>query len=152
MAMLRDLSKRPLHLLVINPARGRRARHVRLPRCQDGAREIILERELSLAAPLVMTLEGTRNNFSRQADGPIRSASPAVHEGGLYLYCLSDPNAEVIRCSGQLHVGAGPEGHDVARPAKFLVDPATVGVGRTSPRMFACERADELLAQAKKLW
>ena len=39
MAMLCDLGKRPIHLFVINPAWGRRARHVRLSRCQDGARE-----------------------------------------------------------------------------------------------------------------
>src|SRR5713226_4818194 len=39
MAMLRHLGKKPIHLLVINSAWGRRARHVRLSRCQDGARE-----------------------------------------------------------------------------------------------------------------
>src|ERR1700738_1850316 len=40
MAMLRHLGTRPIHLFVINAAWGRRARHVRLSRCQDGAREI----------------------------------------------------------------------------------------------------------------
>jgi len=40
MAMLRHLGKKPIHLLFLNPAWGRRARHVRLSRCQDGAREI----------------------------------------------------------------------------------------------------------------
>ena len=39
MAMLRHLGTRPIHLFFINPAWGRRARHVRLSRCQDGARE-----------------------------------------------------------------------------------------------------------------
>jgi hypothetical protein len=39
MAMLRHLGTRPIHLLFINPAWGWRARHVRLSRCQDGARE-----------------------------------------------------------------------------------------------------------------
>src|SRR5258707_600786 len=56
MAMLRDLSKRPIHLFVINSAGGRRARHVRLSRCQDGARPIILDREVSLAAPVWFVL------------------------------------------------------------------------------------------------
>src|SRR6202521_1001135 len=37
--MLRHLGKKPIHLLVINSAWGRRARNVRLSRCQDGARE-----------------------------------------------------------------------------------------------------------------
>ena len=38
--MLRDLGTRPIHLFFINPAWGRRARHVRVSRCRDGAREI----------------------------------------------------------------------------------------------------------------
>src|SRR4029077_18761961 len=38
-AMLRHLGKKPIHLLVINSAWRRRARDVRLSRCQDGARE-----------------------------------------------------------------------------------------------------------------
>ena len=38
--MLLDLGTKPIHLFVINPAWGRRARHVRLSRCRDGAREI----------------------------------------------------------------------------------------------------------------
>jgi peroxiredoxin len=35
---------------------------------------------------------------------------------------LSDPNAEVIARYGIVHKGAGVNGHDVARPAEFLVD------------------------------
>ena len=35
---------------------------------------------------------------------------------------LSDPNTDVIRRYGVLHKGAGEGGHDVARPAEFLVD------------------------------
>jgi len=35
---------------------------------------------------------------------------------------LSDPQAEVIRRYGVLHPGAGMDGHDIARPAEFLVD------------------------------
>lgn len=35
---------------------------------------------------------------------------------------LSDPNAKVIRRYDVLHVGAGPKGADVARPAEFLLD------------------------------
>ena len=35
---------------------------------------------------------------------------------------LSDANAEAIRRYDILHKGAGVGGHDVARPAEFLVD------------------------------
>jgi peroxiredoxin len=35
---------------------------------------------------------------------------------------LSDARAEVIRRYDLLHVGAGPRGADIARPAEFLID------------------------------
>jgi peroxiredoxin len=35
---------------------------------------------------------------------------------------LSDPNTEVIRRYDLVHAGAGINGHDIARPAEFLVD------------------------------
>jgi peroxiredoxin len=35
---------------------------------------------------------------------------------------LSDPQTETIRRYDLLHKGAGPEEHDIARPAEFLVD------------------------------
>ena len=35
---------------------------------------------------------------------------------------LSDPKAEVIRRYGLLHPRGGADGHDIARPAEFLVD------------------------------
>ena len=37
---------------------------------------------------------------------------------------LSDPKAEVIRRYGILHLRAGQDNHDIARPAEFLVDAA----------------------------
>jgi peroxiredoxin len=37
---------------------------------------------------------------------------------------LSDPHTEVIRRYGVLHPRAGPDDHDIARPAEFLVDAA----------------------------
>jgi len=39
---------------------------------------------------------------------------------------LSDPKAEVIRRYGVLHPRGGPDGHDIARPAEFLVDSSGV--------------------------
>jgi peroxiredoxin len=35
---------------------------------------------------------------------------------------LSDPNTEAIRKYDLVHAGAGENGHDIARPAEFLVD------------------------------
>ena len=37
---------------------------------------------------------------------------------------LSDPGAETIRAYGVLHARGGMDGHDIARPAEFLVDPS----------------------------
>jgi peroxiredoxin len=37
---------------------------------------------------------------------------------------LSDPKTETIRAYGVLHPKGGVDGHDIARPAEFLVDPA----------------------------
>ena len=37
---------------------------------------------------------------------------------------LSDPNAATIRAYGVLHAHGSQDGHDIARPAEFLVDPA----------------------------
>ena len=42
-------------------------------------------------------------------------------KAGYTFPILSDPNANVIRRYDLLHVGGGPEGHDIARPAEFLV-------------------------------
>lgn len=41
---------------------------------------------------------------------------------GFAFPLLSDPQAEVIRRYDLLHAGAGPGGHDIARPAEFLID------------------------------
>lgn len=50
-------------------------------------------------------------------------ASRKLCQGRGYTYpFLSDPNAEVIRRYGVLHAKAGEDGHDIARPAEFLVD------------------------------
>lgn len=41
---------------------------------------------------------------------------------GYTFSILSDPRAETIRAYGVLHVNAGEDGQDIARPAEFLVD------------------------------
>ena len=64
--------------------------------------------------------------------------------------CFAIQKAEVIRRYDLLYVGAGPEGHDIARPAKWWILSGSA-VGQLHPRTFACERAPEMLALAKKL-
>jgi peroxiredoxin len=43
-------------------------------------------------------------------------------KAGYTFTFLSDPNTDAIRRYDLLHRGAGQDGHDVARPAEFLVD------------------------------
>ncbi len=54
-------------------------------------------------------------------DAPEKSAELCRKAGCTYTF-LSDPNAEVIRRYDLLHSGAGVDGHDIARPAEFLLD------------------------------
>ena len=54
-------------------------------------------------------------------DTPEVSRDLAQNEGYSFTF-LSDPNAEVIRRYDLVHAGAGENGHDIARPAEFLVD------------------------------
>ena len=45
-----------------------------------------------------------------------------AQQAGYSFPLLSDQNAEVIRRYDLVHAGAGENGHDIARPAEFLVD------------------------------
>jgi len=45
-----------------------------------------------------------------------------AQKAGYTFPILSDPDTRAIRAYGLLHEGAGVKGHDVARPAEFLVD------------------------------
>jgi peroxiredoxin len=65
---------------------------------------------------------------------------------------LSDPNAEVIRRYDLLHKGAGVNGHDIARPAEFLLD--STGVIRwinLTDDLRVRARPDQMLQAAKAL-
>jgi len=54
-------------------------------------------------------------------DEPQVSENLRKKAGYTFLF-LSDPNTETIRRYDLLHKGAGQHGHDIARPAEFLVD------------------------------
>lgn len=45
-----------------------------------------------------------------------------AQQAGYTFTFLSDPNVEVIRRYDLVHAGAGEKGHDIARPAEFLID------------------------------
>lgn len=65
---------------------------------------------------------------------------------------LSDPKAEVISRYDLLHKGAGPEGHNIARPAEFLLDSTgTVRWTNFTEDIRIRARAEEMLAVAKTL-
>ena len=54
-------------------------------------------------------------------DAPAVSRDLAQNAGYTFPL-LSDQNTEVIRRYDLVHAGAGENGHDIARPAEFLVD------------------------------
>ena len=54
-------------------------------------------------------------------DAPEVSRNLAQQQGYTFPL-LSDQNVEVIRRYDLVHAGAGENGHDIARPAEFLVD------------------------------
>ena len=45
-----------------------------------------------------------------------------MQQAGYTFTFLSDQKAEVIRRYDLVHAGAGENGHDIARPAEFLLD------------------------------
>jgi peroxiredoxin len=54
-------------------------------------------------------------------DSPEVSRNLARQAGYTFTF-LSDPNTEAIRRYDLVHAGAGENGHDIARPAEFLID------------------------------
>ena len=54
-------------------------------------------------------------------DSPEESRKLCLAKGYTFPV-LSDPDAEAIRRYGVLHAKGGENGHDIARPAEFLVD------------------------------
>ncbi len=72
--------------------------------------------------------------------------------GGYAFTFLSDSKTEVIRRYDLLHTGGGPDGHDISRPAEFLVDSTgTVRWVNFTEDFRVRARADELLAAAKAI-
>jgi peroxiredoxin len=73
-------------------------------------------------------------------------------KAGYSFTILSDPSAEVIRRYDLLHVRGGPDGHDIARPAEFLVDSSkVVRWTNFTEDIRVRAKADKMLAAAKGL-
>jgi len=73
-------------------------------------------------------------------------------KAGYTFTILSDPDAAVIRQYHLLHAGGGPDGHDIARPAEFLVDSQrVVRWANFTEDIRVRARADEMLAAARQL-
>jgi len=53
---------------------------------------------------------------------PPEESRDLCKKAGYTFPLLSDPDAMTIRRYDLVHKGAGPNGHDIARPAEFLVD------------------------------
>lgn len=58
-------------------------------------------------------------------DSPSESQDLCRKAGYTFPF-LSDPNTDAIRRYDLLHKGAGMNGHDIARPAEFLLDSSGV--------------------------
>jgi len=75
-----------------------------------------------------------------------------ANKAGYTFPILSDPDAAVIRRYHILHPEGGPDGHDIARPAEFLVDSSKiVRWTNFTEDIRVRARADQMLAAATKL-
>ncbi len=73
-------------------------------------------------------------------------------QAGYTFTILSDPNTEAIRLYDLVHAGAGIDGHDVARPAEFLVDSTgTVRWINLTENYWVRARPEQILEAAKLL-
>jgi peroxiredoxin len=84
-------------------------------------------------------------------DAPEVSRGLCERRGYTYTF-LSDPGAEAIRRYGVLHAGAGIHGHDIARPAEFLLDSSgTVRWVNLTEDLRVRARPEQMIAAAKAL-
>jgi len=75
-----------------------------------------------------------------------------ANKSGYTFPILSDPDAAVIRRYHILHPAGGPDEHDIARPAEFLVDSSkTVRWTNFTEDLRVRARANEMLAAAHQL-
>lgn len=84
-------------------------------------------------------------------DSPETSRSLMQQQGYTFTF-LSDPNAEAIRRYDLVHAGQGEGGHDIARPAEFLLDSTgTVRWIHLTENYWVRARPEEVLEVSKLL-
>lgn len=84
-------------------------------------------------------------------DSPDKSRNFAQQAGYSFTF-LSDPNAETIRRYDLVHAGAGENGHDIARPAEFLLDSTgTVRWVNLTENYWVRARPEQILEVSKLL-
>lgn len=84
-------------------------------------------------------------------DSPETSRNLMQQQGYTFTF-LSDPSAEAIRRFDLLHAGQGEGGHDIARPAEFLLDSTgTVRWVHLTENYFMRARPEEVLEVSKLL-
>ena len=104
-------------------------------------------------------MEKRLQEFNRAGVRPVAISvdAPSVSEdlskkAGYSFTILSDPDGAVIRQYHLLHAAAGPDGHDIARPAEFLVDRTKiVRWTNFTEDIRVRARANEMLAAANQL-
>ena len=73
-------------------------------------------------------------------------------QAGYTFTILSDPDTEAIRRYDLVHAGAGVDGHDIARPAEFLLDSTgTVRWINLTENYWVRARPEQILAAARLL-
>ena len=84
-------------------------------------------------------------------DSPETSRNLMQQQGYTFSF-LSDPSAEAIRRFDLVHAGQGEGGHDIARPAEFLVDTTgTVRWVHLTENYWVRARPEEVLEVSKLL-
>jgi peroxiredoxin len=107
-------------------------------------------------------LRGIEQNLQKFNEAGIRPVAISVdspdvsrnlaQQAGYTFPLLSDPNAEVIRRYDLVHAGAGENGHDIARPAEFLLDSSgTVRWLNLTENYWVRARPEQILDASKLL-
>jgi peroxiredoxin len=107
-----------------------------------------------------LELRGIQKDLKQFEDGGVVPVAISVDppdvsrdlakKAGYTFTILSDPQLDAIRRYHLVHAGGGPEGHDIARPAEFLVDSTgTVRWTNFTEDIRVRARADEMMKAAR---
>jgi peroxiredoxin len=84
-------------------------------------------------------------------DSPETTRNWMQQQGYTFTF-LSDPNTEAIKRYDLVHAGQGEGGHDIARPAEFLLDSTgTVRWIHLTENYFMRARAEDVVEVSKLL-